>query len=579
MITRHVLFCCLLAPLLGIAQTNQQPNANPNPDSVRARRARMAVQAKEEYEHKVFTHADTLRGTDNPERSWWDIQRYDIIIKPDYNSKSTVGSDLITYTVLSDQQPGMQIDLMDPLHIDSVIANGKENLSFTKEGAAWHIKTSKQSKGTTNTVKVCFSGTPVEAKRPPWNGGWTWTKDSLGRPWMTVTCQGLGASVWYPCKDYQGDEPDKGGSMTMIVPDSLVGVSNGRLQFKKSNGDGTTTYKWAVVNPISNYCLIPYIGKYVTFHEDFQGEKGHLDLDYWVMDYNLAKAKAYLPEQVHNMLHAHEHWMGPYPFYEDSYKLVDVEHTGMEHQSAVAYGNHYAFGYRGRGPKYGLMYDFIIIHESGHEWFGNNLTTKDLADMWVHEGFTNYSETLFVDYMWGVDAGNDYNIATRNGIRNDRPIIPRYGVNEQGSGDMYPKGGNLLQAIRHSIDNDEQWRQILRGLQKTFYHQTVTSAQVEHYVSEHAGFDLTKVFDQYLRTTQIPDLEFTVGSDGKKVTYRYTNCITGFNLPLSLDSGSTKLRIFPTDQWKTTDLKGAEASLFTEDAIKKMYYIGVKQKS
>jgi len=486
---------------------------------------------------KVFTHADTLRGTDGPERTWWDIQRYDITIKPDLVSKTTVGNDLITYKVVGDLQPAMQIDLQAPLHIDSIVGEGGRKIDYIQEGNAWHVKTPHQQVGTVNTVKVYFSGTPIEAKRPPWNGGWTWATDSLGRPWMTVTCQGTGASIWYPCKDYQGDEPDRGASMTMIVPDTLVGVSNGRLQYKKGNGDGTTTYKWAVVSPISNYCLIPYVGKYVTFHEDFEGEKGHLDLDYWVLDYNLAKAKVYLPEQVHNMLHAHEHWMGPYPFYADSYKLVDVQHTGMEHQSAVAYGNHYAFGYRGRGSKYGMLYDFIIIHESGHEWFGNNLTTKDLADMWVHEGFTNYSETLFVDYMWGKEAGNDYNVATRRSIRNDRPIVPHYGVNEQGSGDMYPKAGNMLQAIRHTLDDDERWRGILRGLNKTFYHQTVTSQQVEHYVNAHAGFDF----------------------------------------PLTLRNDQKKLRIYPVAEWKSTTLKPGEAVLFEKAAIEKMYYIGVKQ--
>ncbi|GGA99683.1 M1 family metallopeptidase [Puia dinghuensis] len=528
---------------------------------------------------RVFTHADTLRGANGPERSWWDIQRYDITVKPDYLTKTTVGNDLITYKVVSDRQPGMQLDLQEPLQIDSIRCNGSDNLPFTKEGNAWHVKTPKQARGSINTVQVWFSGIPTEAKRPPWSGGWSWIKDSLGRPWMTVTCQGMGASLWYPCKDYQGDEPDKGASMTMIVPDTLVGVSNGRLQLKKDNGDGTTTYKWAVVNPISNYCLIPYIGKYVTFHEDFQGEKGHLDLDYWVLDYNLQKAKAYLPEQVHNMLHAHEHWMGPYPFYEDSYKLVDVQHPGMEHQSAVAYGNRYAFGYWGRGSKYGMMYDFIVIHESGHEWFGNNLTTKDLADMWVHEGFTNYSETLFVDYMWGKEAGNEYNIATRRGIRNERPIIAHYDVNEEGSGDMYPKGGNLLQAIRHSIDNDDRWRQILRGLNKDFYHQTVTSAQVERYISRKSGFDYGKVFDQYLRTTQIPDLEFYFSADSTKVFYRYSNCVAGFDLPLVLRNDQASMRILPTPEWKSTRLKGDEASLFEENAIKKMYYIGVKLKS
>jgi aminopeptidase N len=362
----------------------------------------------------------------------------------------------------------------------------------------------------------------------------------------------------------------------MIAPDTLVAVSNGRLQFSKKNGDGTTTTKWAVVNTISNYCIIPYIGKYTHFHEDFQGEKGHLDLDYWVLDYNLEKARAYMPEQVHNMLHSMEHWFGPYAFYEDGYKLVDVQHTGMEHQSAVAYGNNYAFGYRGRdgsGTGLGLKWDFIIIHESGHEWFGNNITTKDLADMYVHEGYTNYSETLFVDYMYGTEAGNEYNAGTRKGIRNDRPVIPRYGVNEQGSGDMYPKCGNMLHAIRHSMDDDEKFRQILRGMNKTFYHQTVTTRQIEHYFSQQAGFNYQKVFDQYLRTTQIPDLEFHFSDDHKKVFYRWTNCVKGFDLPLVLKSGTDRIRILPTEEWKSSGLKGGEGALFDETAITKMYYI------
>ncbi len=570
---RYLSCLALLAPVFGIAQ--QQPN----PDSVRAQRARMVAQATEEYNNRVFTHADTLRGSITPERAWWDVQRYDVTVKPEFTTKTAPGDCLITYKVVGLVQPGMQLDLQASLHIDSVIFDSAGKLAFTQEGNAWHIHTPKQKEGSIHTVRAYFSGLPHESVRPPWSGGWTFAKDSLGRPWMTVTCQGLGASLWYPCKDHQSDEPDKGASVTMIVPDSLVGVACGRLQFKKENGDGTATYKWAVVNPISNYCLIPYIGKYVTFHEDFTGEKGHLDLDYWVLDYNLTKAKAYMPEQVHNMLHSMEHWFGPYPFYEDSYKLVDVQHTGMEHQSAVAYGNNYAFGYRGRdgsGTGYGMKFDFIIIHESGHEWFGNNITTKDLADMYVHEGFTNYSETLFVEYMWGKDAGNAYNYGIRRGIRNDRPVIARYGVNEQGSGDMYPKGSNMLHAIRHSIDDDEKWRQILRGLNKTFYHQTVTTQQIEHYISEYANFDYQKVYDQYLRTTQIPEFEYAITADSKTVRYRYTNCVKGFDLPLVLRDGDSRVKIFPTDQWKTTELKASEAALFTKDGIEKMYYIAVK---
>jgi aminopeptidase N len=527
----------------------------------------------------IPTHADTLRGSLTPERTWWDVQRYDITICPDFLQKTTVGDDLITYKVVGNVQPAMQLDLQAPLHIDSIILNGSDRLAFQQEGNAWHVRTPHQARGTVNKVRVFFSGTPTEARRPPWTGGWTWARDSLGRPWMTVTCQGMGASLWYPCKDHQSDEPDKGASLTIIAPDTLVAVSNGRLQYKKNNGDGTTTTKWAVVNPISNYCIIPYIGKYVHFHEDFKGEKGHLDLDYWVLDYNEKRAKAYLPEQVHNMLHSHEYWFGPYPFYEDGYKLVDVQHPGMEHQSAVAYGNHYAFGYRGRdgsGTGLGMKWDFIVVHESGHEWFGNNITSKDLADMYIHEGYTNYSETLFVDYMYGRDAGNAYNYGTRRGIRNDRPIIARYNINEEGSGDMYPKGGNMLHTIRHSIDNDSLFRQILRGMNRDFYHQTVTTAQIEHYLSRRAGFDYGKVFDQYLRTVQIPEFDYYFDDSGRMLHYRYVNCVAGFDLPLVLRGKQVRIKLLPTDQWKASAVTAGQAALLDADSIKKMYYIGVQ---
>jgi aminopeptidase N len=529
---------------------------------------------------KVFTRADTLRGTVGPERAWWDVLRYDVTIKPDFKQKYTSGNDLITYKVVQDNYPlVMQIDLRQPLNIDSVILNGKIRLSYTREGECFHVKTIKQKKGSVNKVQVFFSGNPRVSVRPPWNGGWTFTTDSLGRPWMTITCQGEGgASIWYPCKDHQSDEPDNGASLTMITPDTLVAVSNGRLQFKKNNGDGTTTTKWAVVNPISNYCISPYIGKYVNFNEVYNGEKGKLDVSYWVLDYNLKKAKAYMPKEVHNMLKAFEYWQGPYPFYEDGYKLVDVNHTGIEHQSAVAYGNQYKPGYRmrdGSGTGYGLKWDFIIVHESGHEWFGNNITTKDLADMWVHEGFTNYSETLFVDYMFGNDAGDAYNKGIRRGIRNDRPIVGQYGVNDQGSGDMYTKGSNMLHAIRHSIDDDTLFRSIWRGLNKEFYHQTVTTAQIENYISKNAGFNYGQVFDQYLRNTKIPNLEVHFNNDRTKVTYHWTNCIPGFNLPLVLQKDNKKIKIYPTSQEKTMDVKPGEDAMFDATAIVKMYYITV----
>jgi aminopeptidase N len=523
---------------------------------------------------RTFTHADTLRGSITPERAWWDVLRYDITVKPDYANRTTEGKNIITYRVLNDHHPNvLQIDLQDTLRIDSVVSDHKQ-LSFNKEGNVWHVKVPAQKKSSIQSIVVFFSGKARIAPRAPWDGGWTFTKDSLGRPWMTVTCQGLGASVWYPCKDHQSDEPDNGASLTMIVPDTLIAVANGRLQSKKINGDGTSTYKWAVVNPINNYDIIPYIGKYVNFSETYNGQKGKLDMNYWVLDYNLAKAKSYLPNEVHNMMKAFEYWFGPYPFYEDGYKLIDVPHTGMEHQSAVAYGNWYKPGYRGRdgsGTGWGMKWDFIVIHESGHEWFGNNITTKDLADMWVHEGITNYSETLFIDYIFGPDAANEYNYGIRRGIRNDKPIVAQYNVNDEGSGDMYPKGGNLMHAIRHSMDNDELFRKILHGLNKDFYHQTVTSKQVENYISQKAGYDYSKVFDQYLRTTQIPKLEFYL--DGNEAFYRYTNCVNGFNLPLVLKDSSVRIRIIPSEQWKSTQLAGSQTKLFTEDAVEKMYNV------
>lgn len=525
---------------------------------------------------KIYTLADTLRGSLTPERLWWDILRYDITVKPDYENKIIKGINSITYKIVNKKSnTKMQIDLQKSLVIDSVIQSGKK-LNFKKEGSVWYIETPKSKVATTHKIDLFYSGKVHEAIKAPWDGGWIWTKDELGRPWMTVACQGLGASVWYPCKDHQSDEPNLGASLTMIVPDTLVGIANGRLDFKKNNNDGTTTYKWAVVNPISNYCIIPYIGKYVNFKENYKGEKGNLDLNYWVLDYNLEKAKTYMPKEVHNMLNAFEYWMGPYPFYEDGYQLIETSHTGMEHQSAVSYGNHYKPGYRGNdgsGTGWGMKWDFIIIHESGHEWFGNNITTNDLADMWVHEGFTNYSETLFVDYVFGEQAGNEYNAGTRKGIRNDSPIIPDYNVNAQGSGDMYPKGGNMLHAIRHGIDNDDLFRNVIRGLGKEFYHQTVTSKQVEDFVSKQLNFNYSKVFNQYLRTTKVPNFEFYFNADKTKVFYRYTNCVAGFNLPLTLKNNTEKIKIVPTNEWQNNVITKNQQPLFDVDAITKMYYI------
>lgn len=526
---------------------------------------------------KIFSRADTLRGSNTAERAWWDILHYDLFVKPDFINKTISGKNTITYTVLkSSTGIKMQIDLKQPLQMDSVVLNGLGKLSYTREESVFYINIPDQKKSTIHKIALFFSGKPIEAKRAPWDAGWTWTKDSLGRPWMTVTCQGEGASVWYPCKDFQFDEPDNGARLTLTVPDTLVAIANGRLQNRTQNNDGTASYAWAVVNPISNYCLIPYIGKYVNFKENYKGKKGLLDINYWVLDYNLKKAKAYMPPEVHRMFMAFEHWFGPYPFYEDGYQLIETSNTGMEHQSAVSYGNGYKPGYRGRdgsGTGWGMKWDFIIIHESGHEWFGNNITTQDLADMWVHEGFTNYSETLFIEYYYGKESADAYNAGIRRGIRNDKPVTGKYNVNDQGSGDMYPKPSNMLHSIRHGLDNDDLFRKILVGMNKKFYHMVVTSSQIEDYISGKAKFKYNTIFDQYLRSIQIPKFEYYFSDDQQKVFYRYSNCLPGFNLPLTLKSNDSRLKIYPTPDWQQLLLKSNQKLLFDKSAIENKYYL------
>jgi aminopeptidase N len=527
-----------------------------------------------------YTRQDTLRGSNGPERDWWDVLHYSIDVTPDFNSKSILGKTTIQYKIVKEQHSDyLQIDLQRPLQIDTIYYDGKMYVNYPakpyyNEGNVWHIPLPKAALNSVHTIKIAYHGNPTVAKRPPWDGGWIFTKDAQGRPWMSVACQGLGASVWYPCKDYQGDEPEMGASLKMNVPDSLVAVANGRLIVKQLK-NGIASWTWGVQNPINNYNIIPYIGKYVNWKETYEGEKGKLDCDYWVLDYNLEKAKEQF-KQVPMMLKAFEYWFGPYPFYEDGYKLIEAPHLGMEHQSAVAYGNGFQNGYRGRdlsgsAAKWGLKWDFIIVHESGHEWFANNITTVDIADMWVHEGFTNYSETLFTEYYYGKEAGSDYVISTRKNIQNDIPIIGPYGVNKEGSGDMYYKGGNMLHTIRHVINDDEKFRSILRGLNKNFYHHVVTSKQVEDYMTQKSGKDLSKIFDQYLRTIKVPVLEYKFTGDN--MYYRWTNCVAGFNMPVKLDKVDDWLKA--TTEWQTVAV--TEGILKDGLKIDRNFYITVKK--
>ncbi len=499
-----------------------------------------------------FTKQDTLRGSNTEFRNWWDVKHYDLSIEPDYDTRFIKGVNKIEFSAEKNRTSDvLQIDLQEPMKITSVLLNGVKVNEYERDGNVYFLTIGKLVKEKKNILEIAFEGKPRVAVRPPWDGGWIFAKDNEGRPWMSVAVQGLGASAWFPNKDYQGDEPDNGADLEIIVPKGLVGIGNGRKVSAKEVGD-KVAYKWRVVNPINNYNIIPYIGYYQNFKDEFKGSDGKLDLDYYVLDYNLDKAKKQF-DQNKKMLACFEDWFGPYPFYKDSFKMIESPHLGMEHQSGIAYGNQFMNGYLGNdlsGTGYGLKWDFIIIHESGHEWFGNNITAKDVADMWVHESFTSYSETLYTECQQGKKAADLYNIGNRQNIQNDIPIVGPYGVNQEGSGDMYSKGANMLHTFRTWLNDDVKFKNILRGLNKDFYHQTVTGEQVEIYLAKKSGLDLTSFFNQYLRSTKIPTLEMKLNN--QTLSYRYTNIVDGFNMPLRLENNQT---ILPTKDWQVFDGK------------------------
>ncbi len=496
---------------------------------------------------QTFTKQDTLRGSITPERAWWDLTFYhlDIEVKPD--EKWLGGKNTIRYTVLEPHNI-LQIDLQSPLQIEKVTQDGK-TLQVTSEGNAHFVTLKKkQLKDASEEIIVHYSGKPREARNAPWDGGISWKKDKNGKHFVGSSCQGLGASVWWPNKDHMYDEPDS-MAISVRVPKELTNVSNGRLKKVEDHKDGTKTWHWYVQNPINSYGVNINIADYVHFGETYKGEGGILDMDYWVLRDNLDIAKEHFKDAPRT-IEALEHWFGPYPFYEDSYKLVEAPYLGMEHQSSVTYGNEYKKGYLGNdlsGSGLGLKFDFIIIHETGHEWFANNITYKDIADMWIHEGFTAYSESLFVEYFYGTQAGAEYVVGTGHVIQNDKPIIGPYDVNQRGSGDMYYKGANMLHTLRQLLEDDEKWRAILRGLNTDFRYQTVTTQQIEDYLSQKTGIDLTAFFNQYLRDHRIPMVEFKV--EENVLSFRYTRTVEDFDMPVKILVNEEVHWIFPKPDW------------------------------
>ena len=497
------------------------------------------------------TRQDTLNGSIGPERSWWDVQRYDLTIQPDYKRKTLAGKNIIRYQV-KQKRPAylMQIDLAQPLRIDSAFQNNHP-VPYTRTGDVWYLAIPGHLMSRSNDLTIYYSGTPKESVAPPWDGGVVWASDSLGRPWLSVACQYTGARVWYPCKNTMQDHCDQGASVTIIVPDTLVAVGNGRLLSQQPNANHSVAYRWGVTNPISHYGLTFYVGNYVHISGEYAGERGPLTTDYWVLDYHRAPAVRHMVPEVRNTLHSLEKWFGPYPFYTDGFKMVEASYIGMEHQSAIAYGNNFTKGtYKGRdisNTGWGRKTDRVIVHEMAHEWFGNNLTAIDLADRWLQEGFAGLAEELVLADLCGKKAGTEFLAGRYRTIENDKPIIGRYGINENGSDDNYIKGWAVLHMVKTTLDNDEKFRQLLRQLSRHFRYSTVTTAQVEHYISRRTETDFSSIFDQYLRSASVPVLEYKM--TGTECAYRFTNCNQGFTMKVKTQWSEPQW-LYPTTQWQ-----------------------------
>ena len=524
-------------------------------------------------EKEQFSRADSLRGLLTPYRTAYDIQYYHLDVKVDIENKFISGSNLFKFRAVEDFHR-LQFDLFDNFKIEKIIYKNQE-LDFKREYNAVFVDfPTGIKKDAIDSFTVFYSGHPMLAKNAPWDGGFVFSKDEQGKDWISTANQGLGASSWWPNKDHQSDEVDS-MLISISVPSNLINISNGRLRKKTKLKNAYTRYDWFVSQPINNYSISMNIGDYVHFGDTLQGEKGTLDIDYWVLRQNLKKAKEHFPKNVKPMLKSFEYWFGPYPFYEDSYKLIDAPYLGMEHQSAVTYGNNYSNGYLGRdasGTGWGLKWDFIIIHESGHEWFGNNITAKDLGDMWIHEAFTNYSESLFIESLFGKEAGQTYVHGNRRGILNDKPLQGPYNVNKEGSGDMYLKGGVFLNMLRTIIDDDVKWRSILRGLNQEFYHKTVDYTDIEQYISKQSGINLEKIFSQYIQYNTIPTLEFR--TENGKLFGRWIADVTDFDMPVKIRSKDQEYRMIKLTT-HFTEIGIKEVSKMNIEVDTFNYYIGL----
>lgn len=517
-----------------------------------------------------FTRKDSLQGGLRMERTSFDVLRYDLNIKVNIDEKSISGYNDISFKVVSDTKK-IQLDLFENMSVDSIIYNSKK-LDYKREFNAVFINFSNELKaGNSEKIRFYYSGKPVIAKNAPWDGGFVYKKDKAGKPWIGVAVQGTGASLWYPVKDSQSDEPDNGASIKVAVPNGLMNVSNGKFLGSEDLKNGYTRWDWEVKNPINTYDITLNIADYAHIHDSMND----LSLDYYVLKENEEKARKQF-EQVKPMITCFEAKFGKYPFTEDGYKLVETPYLGMEHQSAVAYGNKYKNGYLGSDLSrtgVGLLFDYIIIHESGHEWFGNSITSKDIADMWIHEGFTQYTEVAYIDCLYGAQKAKLYINGLRGNVSNDKPIIGNYGVNSEGSGDMYPKGALLLNTIKNIVNDDAKWWKMILKYSETYRHKIIDTETVIHFFNTESGINLTSVFNQYLRYPAVPEL--IVVKNKKSFNYRWKTMETNFEMPVDVVINGKEIRLHPTNEFQKSKIK--IKSLDDVDVLTDEFFIDVEK--
>ena len=515
-----------------------------------------------------FSLSDSLRGSLSSYRSCYDVYFYDLNVTIDDKNKELINSYNDFYILSLEDFDKIQIDLFSNLEINTIVFN-ETKLNFKRKFNAVFIDFPNIiKKGENIKFRVNYEGAPRIAVNPPWDGGFSWEYDKNKNPWIGVSCQGLGASSWWPCKDHQSDEPDS-MRITCTVRSPLKVVSNGKLISNKSGYDLNLKSKvnissWFVSYPINNYNVTLCAADYAYFSDYYLSKRDTLFLDYYVLTYNETIAKEHF-KQVKPMLECFEEYFGQYPFINDGFSLVETPYLGMEHQSAIAYGNNYLPGYNGnKNFIAGLDFDYIIVHETGHEWWGNSITTNDIADMWIHEGFCTYSEVIYVECMYGYETMLEYVNNQKRFVRNDKPIVGPYNVNKKGSNDMYQKGSLMLHTLRNLINDDELWFSILKGISIDFKYKVLDGKDIIEYINRKVDFNLSLFFNQYLFNSKIPIFEYKIQKEGREYVLLYRwNAIKDFDMKLLINDGEKNIWISPNSEWKEYTIGNVDIKNFS----------------